>query len=101
MNGQNEQLTPPKGLEHESSPRHIWKTVLGRAVFGFYAEVNNNPYFVNDQYIENLCEIENEITARYGRTTIYSLIFSIFAIATANDALGEASYFGFSIASIP
>lgn len=95
-----EQLTLESNVE-DDAPSHLWKTAMGRAIFGFYAEAGRNAYFVNDSYIIKLCETENKLSETYGKILIYSFGFSIFSIATANKALGDTSYLGFRISSIP
>jgi hypothetical protein len=85
----------------EPPPSHMWKTALGRAVFGFYAEVGSSSYFVNDNYIAKLSETENKLSETYGKILLYSFGFSIFSLVTANKALGDIAYLGFRISTIP
>lgn len=85
----------------QNAPAHIWKTALGRAVFGFYAETHSNSYFVNDVYIERLCQVETSLSATYGKIVFYGFLFSVFSIATASKAIDGAEYFGLSISRIP
>ncbi len=73
------------------TPNAIWRTALGRAIFGFHSEISSNPYFVSDEYIQRLCEIENAAQSTLGKFTAYAIVFSMFAIAAAGQALGAAS----------
>ncbi len=85
----------------EDAPSTIWKTPLGRAIFGFYCETRDNSYFVNDDYIQALCNVQNRAEANYGKTIVYAFVVSILSIATANDAIGDAGYFGLNFNQIP
>ncbi|WP_322866342.1 hypothetical protein U5922_009115 [Aquicoccus sp. G2-2] len=94
-----EQLTPEQ--KNEVTPEVMYKTLLGRAIFGYSAEVDRNPYFMNDAYLQTLCNVQNEMENRLGKIVIFGFIFSLFSIAAANNNIGSAEYFGFQLANIP
>jgi hypothetical protein len=88
-------------LIDQKSDEIIWKTALERAIFGFRAEIGENESWLNNEYLSALCTAENNASANYGKAVFFSFALSLFSIATANEALGEASYLGFNISSIP
>ncbi len=79
----------------------MWMSALGRAIFGFYSETHKNPYFANDDYIKSLCDTQNRAETAYGKTVLHAFVLSIISIATANDAIGDASYLGLNLSQIP
>ncbi|NVK16086.1 MAG: hypothetical protein HWE35_18100 [Rhodobacteraceae bacterium] len=83
------------------TPKVLWTTALGRAIFGFYCETSTNPSFVNDDYIRMLCDTQNRNETAYGKVVLYAFALSVISIATANNAIGEASYFGLNFSQIP
>ncbi len=91
----------PNGRQEPQAPKIIWKSLLGRAVFGYFSEINCHSYFMNDDYLERLCEVENALERQYGKIVLYSAAFSLFAIATTTHALDTAQYGGLFISRIP
>lgn len=97
---ENGQLEVHELGQHEL-PRAMWKSALGRAEIGFFAEVSDNQYFIDDAYVARLCEVENNMEKRLEKLLLFGFAFSVFSVLTANNRLGEAKYFGLRIADIP
>ncbi|MDE3240905.1 MAG: hypothetical protein KGN33_18260 [Paracoccaceae bacterium] len=85
----------------QAAPEAIWRSILGRALFGFSVEVRQMPHFANDHYLKVLCDIENALSDKYGRLSLYSILFSLFSISTNSPAMDAAQYAGVFISKIP
>lgn len=98
---ENTQIKPGQFAGSTELPDVIRMTPIERAIFGFSSEVRRSASFVNDQYLVTLASIEAKLNEAAARVAAFALGASVFTITTANDALGDTSYFGLYISAIP
>ena len=82
-------------------PQTIWKTIMGRAVFGFYVEAVRVEYFWNDEYLQKLCDVENGISAKWGKLIFYTLLVCLIGLTSVYGTIGDIEIRGFSVSQVP
>ncbi|MBS8227150.1 hypothetical protein DYI42_13010 [Vannielia litorea] len=74
---------------------------MRRANFGFYVEATRNQFFMNDDYLQRLCDVQSNMERVIGRLIAGLFAFSIFSVATVESSLAGAEYLGFKISEVP